>query len=207
MGDLIEMFLSLILGSIVTYWVINLFKRKSTKELTEKQSVILLDKIKSVCKLITVEGDFSEIYQYENTTEYLFNLIPSKKKALIVIKAKASVGYNLSKIEIKANYLSKRIILSKFPEPEVLAIETDFKYYDKTNGILNRFNFEDLTNLNKEAKQHIIDKIPESGLIASAKKETLESILLMEAIVATIGWKLDYSALEIPSSEKKKLIS
>jgi len=54
-----------------------------------------------------------------------------------------------------------------------LAIETDFKYYDKTDGILNRFNFEDLTNLNKEAKQHIIDKIPESGLTASAKKRNL----------------------------------
>lgn len=206
MDSLIEILLGLILGSIATYWVFNLFKRKTKKELTETQSVLLLDKIKSVCKLITVEGDFSEIYHYENTTEYLFNLIPSKKKALIVIKAKASVGYDLKKIKIETDNKRKRIILSAFPEPEVLAIETDFKYYDKTNGILNRFDVNDLTNLNREAKQHIIDKVPESGLIASAKKETLESILLMEAIVATIGWKLDYSPLEIVANESKKLI-
>lgn len=206
MDSLIEIILGLILGSITTYWVFNLFRKKTTKELTEKQSVILLDKIKSVCKLITVEGDFSEIYHYENTTEYLFNLIPSKKKALIVIKAKASVGYDLKKIKIEADISRKRIILSAFPEPEVLAIETDFKYYDKTDGLLNRFDVNDLTNLNREAKQHILDKVPESGLIASAKKETLESILLMEAIVDTIGWKLDYSPLEIPTTESKKLI-
>ena len=206
MDSLIEIILGLILGSITTYWVFNLFRKKTTKELTEKQSVILLDKIKSVCKLITVEGDFSEIYHYENTTEYLFNLIPSKKKALIVIKAKASVGYDLKKIKIEADISRKRIILSAFPEPEVLAIETDFKYYDKTDGLLNRFDVNDLTNLNREAKQHILDKVPESGLIASAKKETLESILLMEAIVDTIGWKLDYSPLEIPATESKKLI-
>ena len=206
MDSLVEILLGLILGSIATYWVFNLFKRKNKKELTETQSVLLLDKIKSVCKLITVEGDFSEIYHYENTTEYLFNLIPSKKKALIVIKAKASVGYDLKKIKVEADNKRKRIILSAFPEPEVLAIETDFKYYDKTDGILNRFDVNDLTNLNREAKQHIIDKVPESGLIASAKKETLESILLMEAIVATIGWKLDYSPLEINSSASKKLM-
>lgn len=206
MDSLIEILLGLILGSIATYWIFNLFRRKTKKELTETQSVLLLDKIKSVCKLITVEGDFSEIYHYENTTEYLFNLIPSKKKALIVIKAKASVGYDLKKIKIEADNKRKRIILSAFPEPEVLAIETDFKYYDKTDGILNRFDVNDLTNLNREAKQHILDKVPESGLIASAKKETLESILLMEAIVATIGWKLDYSPLEITATESKKIM-
>ena len=48
MDSLIEILLGLILGSIATYWVFNLFKRKTKKELTETQSVLLLDKIKSV---------------------------------------------------------------------------------------------------------------------------------------------------------------
>ncbi|MFD0963136.1 DUF4230 domain-containing protein [Pseudofulvibacter geojedonensis] len=198
MESLVEAVLGIILGAIIAYWLFNLFKKKNSRELTERQSVILLEKIKKVCKLITVEGDFSEIYHYENTTEHLFKLIPSKKKALVVVNAKASVGYDLSKIIIEAQNNSKTVKLTQFPEPEVLSIETDFKYYDKKDGIFNRFGIEDLTNLNKEAKAHILDKIPESGLIDSAKKEALESILLMEAIVATIGWKLDYKTLELP---------
>lgn len=197
MDSLVEAVLGIILGAIIAYWLFNLFKKKNSRELTERQSVILLEKIKKVCKLITVEGDFSEIYHYENTTEHLFNLIPSKKKALVVVNAKASVGYDLSKILIEAQNNSKTVKLTQFPEPEVLSIETDFKYYDKKDGIFNRFGVEDLTNLNKEAKAHILDKIPESGLIDSAKKEALESILLIEAIVETIGWKLDYKNLEL----------
>ena len=51
--------------------------------------------------------------------------------------------------------------------------------------------------MNREAKQHIIDKVPESGLLEQAKKEALNSILLMESLAETIGWKLDYSALAI----------
>jgi len=38
-----------------------------------------------------------------------------------------------------------------------------------------------------------------------AQKEALETVLLIETIVETIGWKLDYTALEIGISENKKL--
>ena len=56
-----------------------------------------------------------------------------------------------------------------------------------------------------EAKLHIKDKIPESGLIQAAQKEALEAVLLIETIVETIGWKLDYSDLKIEESEIEKL--
>ncbi len=62
-----------------------------------------------------------------------------------------------------------------------------------------------MTELNKEAKKHIQEKIPESGLIQIAQKEALETILLIETIVETIGWKLDYSALKIEGETPKKL--
>ena len=61
------------------------------------------------------------------------------------------------------------------------------------------------TELNHKAKEHIREKIPESGLIDTAKKEALQAVLLIEKIVETIGWKLDYSALEISNREKQFL--
>ena len=69
----------------------------------------------------------------------------------------------------------------------------------------NKFEATDLTNLSEEAKQHIRDKVPESGLYNVAKKEALESLLLVENIVETIGWTLDYSALKITSKNDKML--
>jgi len=158
-----------------------------------------------VCKFITVEGDFAEIYHYEDVKERFLKLLSSRKKALVVINAKAHVGYDLSKIDLEADIDKKKIILKHFPEPEVLSIETNLNYYDKTEGYFNRFEATDLTGLHNEAKQHIQDKIPESGLIQAAQKEALETILLIETIVETIGWKLDYSALEIGASENKKI--
>ena len=187
------------------YWCYGFFTKKKRKELTEHQSVVILDRIKSVCKLVSVEGDFAEIYRYENIKDGFMSILSSKKKALVVINAKAQVGYDLKKLKMTADTNRKRIVLSEFPEPEILSIEPDIQFYDVKNGLFNSFSPEDLTALNQNAKEHIRDKIPESGLIDTAKKEALQAVLLIEKIVETIGWKLDYSALEIEESEQSIL--
>lgn len=200
-----EAFLGIIIGVLVSLGGITYFKSLKRKQLVNAQSVLLLDKIKKVCKFITVEGDFAEIYHYEDVKQKFLKLISSKKKALVVINAKAHVGYDLSKIKLSSNNTNKKIILEHFPQPEVLSIETNLNYYDKSDGYFNKFEASDLTDLHTEAKVHIKDKIPESGLIEIAQKEALETISLIETIVETIGWKLDYSALKIESAETKKL--
>lgn len=202
MDSILELFLGSVLGAILMYWMYSLFRIKRRKELTEHQSTIILEKIKSVCKLISVEGDFAEIYRYENKREHFMSLLSSKKKALIVINAKAQIGYDLKKVLMHADTDKKKIILSNFPQPEVLSIEPELEFYDIKNGFFNTFTPDDLTSLNQEAKKHVMEKIPESGLMDTARREALEAVLLIEKIVETIGWKLDYSALELSEHNK-----
>jgi predicted SPOUT superfamily RNA methylase MTH1 len=200
-----EIFFIIILSILVTLGIVTVMRNFKLKKQTNSQSVILLDKIKRVCKFITVEGDFAEIYHYEDVKERFLKLITSKKKALVVINAKAHVGFDLSRIKMDSNVKTKTVKLFHFPEPEVLSIETDLNYYDKKDGVFNKFEASDLTELHNEAKLHIMNKVPESGLYQIAKKEALDSILLIESIVETIGWTLDYTALEIEDTEPKKL--
>lgn len=205
MESLLLFLLSLILGAILMYWTYTFFRKKQSKELTKHQSTVLLERIRSVCQLITVEGDFAEIYKYESTRERFMSLISSKKKALIVINAKARIGYDLKKILMHADTSRKKIILTNFPQPEVLSIEPELEFYDIKNGLFNAFTPDDLTTLNKEAKVHIQEKIPQSGLMETARREAMEAVLIIEKLVETIGWKLDYSALEL--NEQERLIA
>ncbi|TXE19366.1 DUF4230 domain-containing protein [Psychroserpens burtonensis] len=200
-----ETFFIIILSILVTLGMGTIVKKFNLKKQTNSQSVILLDKIKRVCKFITVEGDFAEIYHYEDVKERFLKLVVSRKKALVVINAKAHVGFDLSKIKMDSNVKTKTVTLFHFPEPEVLSIETDLNYYDKTDGMFNKFEASDLTELHNEAKRHIMNKVPESGLYDIAKREALDSVLLIESIVQTIGWKLDCTALEIEDKTPKKL--
>ena len=64
-----EAFLGIIIGALVSLGIATYFKSLKKKELVNAQSTILLDKIKKVCKFITVEGDFAEIYHYEDVKE------------------------------------------------------------------------------------------------------------------------------------------
>ena len=202
---MLDTFLGLLLGGIATYWVYSFLRKKKGKEITKNQSIVLLEKIKSVCKLISVEGDFAEIYTYENTKERFMSMISSKKKALIVVKAKAHIGYDLNKIRMSSDVENKKVTLDSFPQPEILSIEPDLEFYDIKNGMFNSFTPDDLTILDKEAKDHIKAKIPESGLMLTARKEALEAILLVENLAETIGWKLDYSALELDGADQALL--
>ena len=138
---------------------------------------------------------------YENVKEKWLSLVLGKKKAIILIEAKALVGFDLTKIKMEANNKTRTITLTNFPKPELMSVETDFKYYDKKQGWANPFTASDLTEITTEAKQHIIDKVPQSGLLEEASKQALDTIHLMETLVETINWKLDYSGmLEIENS-------
>ena len=175
------------------------------RELVEKQSVVLLDKVRNVCKLVLVEGEFAEIYNHENNKDYLFGLLQSKKKALLQVNAKVHIGYDLKKLEIITDNHNKTLILQRFPEPEILSFENNYKIYDLEEGVFNKFSPEEISNLQIDAKQFILDKIPESSLMDSAKKEALTAITIMQNIVETIGWKLDTKALELQNNTIKKL--
>jgi len=200
------LFIGLAVGAVLAYIIYSWFSKKSNSLNAQSQSVVLMERIRTVCKFITVEGDFAEIYHYESLKNKWMNLLLGSKKAIVLIDAKAHIGFDLTKIKMEADDKRKIIKLFNFPEPELLSVETDFKYYDKKEGWANPFTSTDLTEINREAKQHIRDKIPQSGLYDEAKKQAMETVQLMQKLVETIGWQLDYSALEIPMAEVSKKI-
>jgi len=158
---------------------------------TSEQSVLLLEKIKQVCKLITVEGEFSEIYTHHDAKKILFNLFSFEKKALIIIKAKVLVGFDLTKIHINIDKDKKQVSLSSFPDPEILSIETDLNFYDFQKGIMNKFSEGDLTIMNQKAKDFIREKAQQSELIHLAKHQSGETVAIIRQLIESVGWELN----------------
>lgn len=200
------LFIGLAAGAILAFFIFKYFAGKS-KDNRQEQSVVLMEKIRTVCKFITVEGDFAEIYHYQNVKDKIANFLLGKKKAIILINAKAHIGFDLTKIRMESDIANKTIRLTEFPQPQLMSIETDFNYYDKSEGWANYFTSDDLTEVTRNAKQHIIDKVPESGLMEQARKEALKTIQLMEGLAQTIGWKLDYTALILDKAIDTKQLS
>lgn len=145
-------------GFFTSSWISN-FKNKQTNE--EKE--IFIDQIKQVSKLVTVEGYFSEMYSYK---DYYYNLDwwPFRKKALIRVKAKVSMGVDLTKMKITTEEQSRTITLSQIPPPSIISIDHDIDYYDLQEGTFNSFTTEDYNKLNANVKGYIEKIALQSGL-------------------------------------------
>jgi len=197
-----DFILGIVVGILFLGALVLLFRNRFSKNKTEEQSVVLLEKIRNVSKMVTVEGDFSEIMHFEDVKDVFLSLVTSKKKAIVLANAKVLIGFDMKKIRLESNPINKKIMLDFFPEPEVLSIETDVQYYDVKHGLFNKFAATDLSELNKKVKTNIEEKIPESELLIHAKEKALDTVKIIEQMVSTFGWDLVYNAVDIKKPDR-----
>ena len=184
--------IGMLLGILLVFGIWYFRYKKSKQHQLQTQSTILLEKIKSVCKLITVEGDFSEVYPHKHIKSKFFDLVSSEKKALILVNAKAHMGFDLQQMKLNVNTNTKTIQITEFPEPSLLSLVPEIQYYDKKEGWFNTFSSEDLNALQTQAKQQILEKIPYSNLHTATWEKAIETFTVVAHVAQTIGWKLDF---------------
>ena len=199
-------FLGILIGLATgIFGTIYYYKNRNEKQLHD-QSVILLDKIKQVCKLITVEGEFSELYTHRDEKQLFFKLFQTEKRALLIVKAKVMIGFDLTKINIDINPHKKLVELSRFPEPEILSIDSDLEYYDIQKGIINKINEADLTNMNKRSKEFIREKVEQSHLVQIAKDQANDTISLVQQLIESVGWQFEAEHRKLRATKVKEIL-
>lgn len=157
---------------------------------------MLLERIQQVTKLITVEGHFTEIYDYKDYFGYDIGMF--RKKALMRVQAKVSAGYDLGKMKIQSFPQKKQVVISGLPEPEILSIEHDLDYYDLQEGIFNSFSTEDYNRLNADAKNKIRQKALQSDLFEAASEQRDKVFDMIRFMVESAGWTLEIDSWEDP---------
>jgi len=158
-------------------------------------SSVLLEKVEQVCKLVTVEGNFSELYDETNIRQFtLYMPLPStwkfSKKAIITVEGKVLVGYDLKNIRVTADSARRQIILDSIPQPEILSIDHSLEYENLTESFFNSFDADDYTRLNANAKAVLREKAKESRLMEEARLEGNQLLQIMQFIVESAGWTL-----------------
>lgn len=154
-----------------------------------QQSDIILNQVQSVRKLITVEGYFTEIYTHKDY--YKFDISPLRKKALVRVKAKASVGVDLANLQPWTNPQTKTLHIQKFPQPEILSLDHRLDYYDITEGTFNYFSTTDYNAINQNARDFIEDKIYSSEMMIQARNQSQTVLETIAALVEGMGWTLE----------------
>ena len=177
MMTILMLLLGLILGGVIAFLAIK--KMGSEAPIITESSHTIAESMRKVFKVVSAEGHFNEIYNYEETTK-LLKFIPSTKKALVIIQAKVLVGYDFEKFQWEVDEQNRKVKLLHFPAPEILSTETDYKYYNIEEQFFNLFSKDDLAKIQQNGKRQVIEAAKKSHLpeVAAEQMKMLLTELL-----------------------------
>lgn len=189
--------LAFLLG-LAVFWG---FTRNSVNE-TRTEATVLLEQIRKVTKLVTVEGDVSEIYHSTKTRNVTLYLpLPAHlrfdKEATVQVQGKVLVGYDLEQLQIDVDDATKTVTLSNLPEPGILAIDHELTYRNLEESWFNSFTAEDYSALNKEAKDRLRAEALQSKLMEEARLEGNGIIETIRFLVEAAGYEFVLEGEEV----------
>lgn len=191
-----NIFLGIVLAMVVVFGLRYCEYQKEENEQLNASTSLIEKQLKNVGKLVVTEGNFSQIYTYSDTKNLLMGLVDSKKKALVVANAQASISYDLSKIKAEIIPESKTVLITEIPQPE-LKINPNIEYYDVTFEYLNPFEAEDYNEIKKRVTALLREKIEASSLRTNAENRLISELQKIYILTNSMGWKLQYSEKRI----------
>ena len=186
----------LLLFLIYEFWDSKISERNSLEE----SSALIQQQIKNVGKLIVTEGTFSQVYTYKDSRNFYLDVLSAEKKALIIVNAKATVAYDLSKLEVEIDEEERKVIITKIPEEEI-SIYPDIQYYDVSQDYLNQFKAEDYNTVKRKVSKSIRQKVEKSALKTNAENRLISELQKIFILTSTLGWTLEYKDQEFKESE------
>lgn len=197
-----------ILGVLITvivglgYWYFN--DKKQSKTALKQTSELIEKEVKNVSKLIVTESSYAQIFTYKNSKD-VFMGIEARKKAIVAVNAKATVGYDLSQLKYELFPENKTLRITGIPKPE-LNIYPEFDFYDVTQDYLNQFEANDYNAIKKRVTRQIRKKIEKSVVMQNAENRLLSEIQKLFVLTNSLGWTLEFYKQPIQSEKELEIL-
>lgn len=170
--------------------------KKEEHEQLEASTALIEQQLKNVGKLIVTEGSYAQVFSYKDSEKLYFDFFSSSKKALVIVNAKATIAYDLSKVETKLDEALKTVTIIHIPEPEV-SINPNIEYYDIENGYFNQFEASDYNKIKKRIETSLRKKIEASDLKKNAQNRLISELQKIYILTNSLGWTLQYNSQTI----------
>lgn len=184
--------LGVFLAVLIALGIYKIISDKNKRQTTLESSGLILQELNNVGKLVVTEGNFSEVITYKDAKNLYMDLVTAKKKAIVVVNAKATIAYDLRKIEHVVDAESKTVTITYIPEAEI-TITPDIKYHDLEADLLNQFTPEDHNLIRQRIMNKLQKQVNASTLKSNAKNRLLSELQKLYILTNSLGWKLVYN--------------
>ncbi len=192
----------LVLSFVAGIYLAGLWYQSKSQLHSSESAWILAEKISKVMKLVAVEGEFNEVYDYKDY--YRWDWSPFRKKLMMRIHANVAVGYDLENMTIHVDEDKKTIRISHPGHPRILSVDHHADYYDISQGTFNSFSEEDYNRLQKSAKNFIkVAATQHRPLFNKAISQMDDILSAFESGLETMGWQLQIEEYHPTEQELK----
>ncbi len=174
-------------------------RQESEREsVLQEQSRLIQKQVEQVSKLIVTEGHFAEVFTYEDSRELFGSLLSARKRALVVVNARATVAYDLGGLTYRLDPETRTLHLLHIPDPEIVIVP-DIEYYDVTADFLNPFEAEDYNAIKDRVTERIRSQVETSTLRSNAQNRLLSELAEFWVLTRSMGWQLTYQERALDS--------
>jgi hypothetical protein len=159
------------------------------KGLSETEAMVMLERIRSVMKMVTVEGDYSELHTHTEILNKYYTPLWDKKM-IMRVTATVSAGYDLERVKMEVDGKARVLRIGPLPSPSILSIDHKIDYYDISEGVFTSFSPTDYNQINEKAKDLIRQKA-QAQLLPAAREQATKTFELLRAMLEGAGWKLE----------------
>ncbi len=193
-----NIFLGIVIAFVIVFGLRYCENRKDNREQLEANTALIQKELKNVGKLIVTEGSYAQVFSYNDSKDLMYGLFDARKKALIVVNAKATIAYDLSQVNTEVDEATKTVTITNIPEPE-LSINPNIQYYDVTQDYLNQFTASDYNKIKQRIEKSLRKKIEASELRTNAENRLISELQKIYILTNSMGWTLRYNSKVVES--------
>ena len=155
----------------------------------------VIERVRSISELNTVEMYFNEIIDFENAKFFNSFEIPFTQKSFIfTVKARVKAGIDLSSIKEEDVEIDGKRLVLRLDEPVITSGEIlSYKAYDEKDGLFNEVTTEDTLKALELFEKDLRKQAAENGIIEKAKEnaeKTIEGLFMMSGYEQVkIDWR------------------
>jgi len=186
-------FLGIVIAFVIVFVLRYCENKNENREILEANTALIQKELNNVGKLIVTEGSYAQVFSYSDSKNLMYGLFDARKRALVVVNAKATIAYDLSKVEKNVDENTRTVTITKIPEPE-LSINPNIQYYDVTQDYLNQFTASDYNKIKSRIEKSLRKKIEASELRTNAENRLISELQKIYILTNSMGWTLKYNS-------------
>lgn len=195
--------LSFIFGIVLTVFLFLSWRSCNKKEdaaLVNQDYYLITNQIQKMNKMVVLEQDFSSFQTHKSSAASIagFDILP--REMILYTTAKAQVSYDLKKMKIDVDTVSKKVILEEIPQPEI-KIFPDVKIHFMDDYAINRFTQKDINGVMESAKKNMAKSVNQESLKQQSQQQLKDNLNDIFVLAKALHYTIEDKTNTFPPTE------